>query len=58
VRGAVVHHQVQLLVGVGAGHLLEERRNSWWRCRGWQRAVTVPVAMFNAANNVVVPCRT
>jgi hypothetical protein len=32
--------------------------NSWWRCLGLQIAVTSPVAISNAANKVVVPCRT
>jgi hypothetical protein len=34
---------------------LRKRRNS--RCRGRVAAVTLPVAISNAANSVVVPCR-
>src|SRR6266566_405253 len=37
---------------------LRKARNSAWRCRSKHWSVTRPVATSNAANRVVVPCRT
>ena len=36
---------------------LRKARNSWWRWRGLQDWTTLPVAISNAANSVVVPLR-
>lgn len=58
VGGVVVHDQVQLDVGVGAGQVLEKTRNSWWRCCCVHSPVTFAVATSRAANRVAVPWRT
>jgi len=58
VGGVVVHDQVQLAVGVGPGDVLAEGQELLVRCRALHSPVTFPVAISNAANKVVVPCRT
>ena len=58
VGGVVVHHQMQLAVGVGPGDLLEERQELLVPVPLLAHPVTLPVAISSAANNVVVPCRT
>ena len=55
VRGVVVHHQVQLDVGIGAGHVLEEGEELLVAVPLLHNPVTFPVAISNAANKVVVP---
>ena len=57
-RSVVVHHQVQVAVGVGVGEVLRNASNSWLRCRCLHSLVTLPVASSNAANNVAAPRRT
>ena len=58
VGGVVVHHQVQLDVGVGPGHVLEERQELLMPVLLLAQPVSFPVAISNAANKVVVPWRT
>lgn len=58
VGGVVVHAQVQLALGVGAGDLLAKGQELLVSvCQLTRRAVTLPVAISKAANRVVVPWR-
>ena len=54
----VVHDQVQLDVGVGAGDVAQEDQEFLVAVPRTTVPVTSPVAMSSAANKVVVPCRT
>jgi hypothetical protein len=58
VGGVVVHHQVQLTVRVRPGQVCEEGQELLVPVPVLHSPVTFPVAISNAANNVVVPCRT
>src|SRR3954447_21244237 len=44
--------------GMAASTRSRKRRNSWWRCRPWKEAITLPVATSRAAKRDVVPLRT
>ena len=54
----VVQHDVQLAAGVGLGDLLQEVEELGLAVPLVARSATLPVATSNAANRVVVPCRT
>ncbi len=53
--GVVVHHQVQLAVGVGAGHMLQERQELLMSVPVLAEPGDLPVAISKAANSVAVP---
>ena len=58
VGGVVVHDQMQLLVGVGAGDMPEEDEELLVSVSVLAEPGDRPVATSSAANKVVVPCRT
>lgn len=58
VGGQVVQHHVDLAVSVRATAFFTNARNAGPLRTGTQSPITSPVFTVNAANRLVVPCRT